>query len=231
MTEAEWLAESELRWEASFDIWELDYFLGRFWKSKSDRKWRLFACASCRRALLLFRDPRTRVMVEFAERFVDDLLTETELLHAAEQAEKAHDRPDLREPYWSNPEARAATGLGQVGTRFSPLMVADACFTLLAGSPSSEYSEEAAGKLLCDTVRDILGNPFRPVAFDPQWRSADAVSLARGIHEERAFDRLPLLADVLMDAGCADEQVLGHCRSEGPHVRGCWVVDLVLDKK
>jgi hypothetical protein len=80
-------------------------------------------------------------------------------------------------------------------------------------------------------VLDILGHPFRPVAFDPRWRSADAVGLARGIYDERAFERMPLLADALMDAGCADEQVLAHCRSDGPHVRGCWVVDLVLGKE
>jgi hypothetical protein len=53
--------------------------------------------------------------------------------------------------------------------------------------------------------------------------------LATGIYEDRAFDRLPLLADALMDAGCADEQVLGHCRSDG-HVRGCWLLDLILGK-
>ncbi len=80
-------------------------------------------------------------------------------------------------------------------------------------------------------LRDLFGNPFRPVAFDPRWRTADTVGLARGIYEDRAFDRLPLLADALMDAGCADVQVIGHCRSEGPHVRGCWVVDLVLGKE
>jgi hypothetical protein len=80
-------------------------------------------------------------------------------------------------------------------------------------------------------LRCIFGNPFRPVAFDPSWRTADAIGLARGIYEDRAFDRLPLLADALMDAGCPDEQVIGHCRSEGPHVRGCWVVDLVLGKE
>jgi hypothetical protein len=79
-------------------------------------------------------------------------------------------------------------------------------------------------------VRDIFGNPFRPVAFDPRWRTADVLGLAHGIYDGRAFDRMPLLADALMDAGCADEQVIGHCRSEGPHVRGCWVVDLILSK-
>ena len=80
-------------------------------------------------------------------------------------------------------------------------------------------------------LRDILGNPFLPVAFDSRWRTADVVGLARGIYEDRAFDRLPLLADALMDAGCGEEQVLSHCRSEGPHVRGCWVVDLTLGKE
>jgi hypothetical protein len=94
---------------------------------------------------------------------------------------------------------------------------------ILGGPPADEK--------LPPLIRDIFGNPFRPVAFDPRWRTADAVGLARGIYEDRAFDRLPLLADALMDAGCADEQVLSHCRSEGPHVRGCWVVDLVLGKE
>jgi hypothetical protein len=54
--------------------------------------------------------------------------------------------------------------------------------------------------------------------------------LAAAIYEERAFDRLPVLADALEDARCADAAILGHCRSGGEHVRGCWVVDLVLGK-
>jgi hypothetical protein len=62
-----------------------------------------------------------------------------------------------------------------------------------------------------------------------RWRTGDVVGLARGVYEDRAFDRLGLLADALQDAGCSDEQVLGHCRSDG-HVRGCWLIDLVLGK-
>jgi len=54
--------------------------------------------------------------------------------------------------------------------------------------------------------------------------------MARGIYENKAFERMPILADALMDAGCEDEQIIGHCRGEVPHVRGCWVVDLVLGK-
>ena len=80
-------------------------------------------------------------------------------------------------------------------------------------------------------VREVFGNPFRPVAFDPRWRTTDVMGLARAIYDGAAFDRLPLLADALMDAGCADPDVLAHCRGAGPHVRGCWVVDLVLGKE
>ena len=82
-----------------------------------------------------------------------------------------------------------------------------------------------------DLARDIFGNPFRPVPFDPAWRTTAVVPLAEGIYAERAFDRLPVLADALQDAGCEDEELLGHCRGPGPHVRGCWVVDLVLGKE
>ncbi len=85
-------------------------------------------------------------------------------------------------------------------------------------------------RALCPVARDVFGNPFRPPACDPRWRSADAVGLARGIYDDRAFDRLPILADALLDAGCDDGDLLAHCRSDGPHVRGCWVVDLVLGK-
>jgi hypothetical protein len=82
-----------------------------------------------------------------------------------------------------------------------------------------------------DLIREVVANPFRPIAFDPRWRTEDVLGLARGIYEDRAFDRLPLLGDALMDAGCAEEAILAHCRSEGPHVRGCWAVDMVLGKE
>jgi hypothetical protein len=77
-------------------------------------------------------------------------------------------------------------------------------------------------------VRDIFGNLFQPVSVDPSWLSSTVVALARGAYEERSFDRLPILADALEEAGCADAELLGHCRSGGEHARGCWVVDAVL---
>ena len=68
------------------------------------------------------------------------------------------------------------------------------------------------------------------MALDPAWLTSDAVALARGIYDERAFDRMPILADALQDAGCVNDEVLTHCRGEVVHVRGCWVVDLLLGK-
>lgn len=83
---------------------------------------------------------------------------------------------------------------------------------------------------ICETMRDIFGNPFRPVRLDLRWRTSTVIDLARGIYDERAFERLPILADALQDAGCDEEAIIRHCRSDGPHVRGCWVVDLLLGK-
>ncbi len=80
-------------------------------------------------------------------------------------------------------------------------------------------------------LRDIFGKPFRPVTPDPRWFTSTVVDLAKAIYEGRAFDRMPILADALMDAGCDSEEIIEHCRGNGPHVRGCWVVDLLLGKE
>ena len=82
----------------------------------------------------------------------------------------------------------------------------------------------------CDLLRDIFGNPFRPVVFDPRWLSASAVALARTAYETRNFSLLPILADALEDARCDSAEVLNHCRGLGLHVCGCWVVDGVLGR-
>jgi hypothetical protein len=88
--------------------------------------------------------------------------------------------------------------------------------------------EEAAQAAL---LRDIFGNPFRPVSVEPTWLSSTVTALATGIYADRAFDRMPILADALEEAGCDNIDVLNHCRGPGPHVLGCWVVDLLLGKE
>jgi hypothetical protein len=78
---------------------------------------------------------------------------------------------------------------------------------------------------------DIFGNPFRPVTFPPSWRTDIVLTLARQVYESRDFSAMPILADALQDAGCDNDDILNHCRGDGPHMRGCWVVDLVLGKE
>jgi len=81
-----------------------------------------------------------------------------------------------------------------------------------------------------DLLRDVLGNPFRPVSGNPAWFTPTVHDLATGIYEEQAFDRIPLLANALEEAGCDNHDVLAHCRTPALHVRGCWVVDLLNAK-
>jgi hypothetical protein len=82
----------------------------------------------------------------------------------------------------------------------------------------------------CQIVRDIFGNPFHPITFDPSWLTSTVLALARQMYDSRDFSAMPILGDALMDAGCSNEPILEHCRGPGPHVRGCWVCDLCLNK-
>jgi hypothetical protein len=103
-----------------------------------------------------------------------------------------------------------------------------AMMAYFAVSPQDNPERLWQGTLL----NEMFGNPFRPVAFDPAWRSDTAVPLAKHIYEARDFSAMPILADALQDAGCEREAVLAHCRDpQQVHVRGCWVVDLVLGKE
>ena len=79
----------------------------------------------------------------------------------------------------------------------------------------------------CGQFRDVAGNPFRPVTLDAKRLTPDVLALAKAIHAEAAFDRMPVLADGLEEAGCVSAGVLLHCRGDEPHVRGCWVIDLL----
>jgi hypothetical protein len=97
------------------------------------------------------------------------------------------------------------------------------------GPPTIGDPTELAAQ--ADLLRRIVGNPFRPVTFSPEWRTGTAIALARQMYESREFGAMPILADALQDAGCENDDMLSHCRGDGPHVRGCWVVDLVLGKE
>lgn len=89
-----------------------------------------------------------------------------------------------------------------------------------------------AARGVCDIFRDIVGNPFLPVRWtaESRLRTATVLGVAQRIYDDRDFVAMPILADVLEDAGCTDAAILDHCRGPDPHVRGCWVVDLILGK-
>jgi hypothetical protein len=83
----------------------------------------------------------------------------------------------------------------------------------------------------CDVIRDVFGNPFQSPKLDPAWLEADGAavpSLARSIYLERRFETLPELADALEKVGCQDTEIFAHCRQSSEHLRGCWVLDVLL---
>jgi hypothetical protein len=103
--------------------------------------------------------------------------------------------------------------------------VGDEILRLAAEGILDVAAEKSAS--LCSLVRDLFG-PL-PLARTPlSWKDGTVVPLAQAVYEDRAFDRLPILADALEDVGCTDHDLLGHCRGPGPHMKGCWAVDAIL---
>jgi len=84
---------------------------------------------------------------------------------------------------------------------------------------------------VADVMREVFGNPLRSINFAREWRTSTVVTLARTMYESREYSAMPILADAIQDAGCDNDDILNHCRDTTlSHVRGCWVVDLVLDR-
>jgi hypothetical protein len=103
-----------------------------------------------------------------------------------------------------------------------------------AGYNAWDRELAAARVAHCAVLRDIIGDPFRPINLDPTWLSWHnrlIVSMAQQMYDSRDFSDMPVLADALEEAGCTTLDVLSHCRRQGGvHVRGCWVIDAVLGK-
>lgn len=199
---------------------EPDVLLKWLQKSKknlaSERKYRLFSCACCR----LIWDKlsqQNRQGVEVAEAFADGLASEEEREQAWET--------DFDEPGYG-----AVSWALQMPDKF---ISRPATIALSSAGYAREVPLKNHAKLQVHLLRDILANPYHPVTVDPQWltnNDSTARKLANEIYAKRNFNLLPILADALEDAGCTDESLLGHLRSKGPHVRGCWALDLLLGK-
>ncbi len=210
----------------------------------SERKLRLVALTCTRRVVHLLRLDGCRKVLDEVEQCTDEPLAKRRLTLAHRKLWKARAGYQL-----SHREDAAATAIAhccQTGVaKFAEWAIQNAFDALaLAGYTATlgsqpNYQElranarEAVLPYWADLVRDILGNPFQSVSVIPvwlAWNDGALAKIAQAIYDERAFDRMPILADALEDAGCGNVDILRHCREPGEHVRGCWVIDLLLGK-
>lgn len=227
MTDAEWLKCRT--WESVFQC---------FTEGLSGRKLHLFACACCRRIWHLMHE-ESRTVVELAERRADGLIEKEQVRQAVEESQRAKldavatnavaavcwftDDNLVRGVHMTAGNAACCVAMTEVpGTRRTEKWEA---------AKEQEEAKQAAAFL------EITGNPFRPVSVDPDWLTPNTVALAQAAYDQRELPsghlelaRLAAVADALEEAGCDSADILAHLRSPGPHVRGCWVVDLILGK-
>jgi hypothetical protein len=168
--------------------------------------------------------------VEVAELFADGDATASELERARKGADiiKGSHGYDVDDP---NAQLNTVVALVVAVADKSPS--AAACGMSMYPLPLAGYCGDAGegNARICAILRDVFGNPFRKTKLDASWRTDTAVALARQMYESRDFGAMPILADALQEAGCDSEDILAHCRDANQlHVRGCWVVDLVLGK-
>jgi hypothetical protein len=207
-------------------------------KVKSKRRFRLVAVACCRRVWDDCTESERKV-VEVAERYADRHAKYHELLDVSRTLRQA-------EP---TPRRGAAEAALNTTHREARVAVMDVLYTLLRCAwggpdlPTQEPTFWAEGsRWFSRLIRDIFNNPFRPSQPLPPailaWNDRTIPRLAEAIYEDRKMPegtldpaRLGILADALLDAGCDDEGLLAHLRGPGPHVRGCWAVDLLLGRQ
>jgi hypothetical protein len=232
MTEAEWLACDD---PSSM----LPLLTGR----GTGRMPMLFSAACLRRVWHLVTDERSRGLIESTELFLDGIATEEEVGPVFDAFEAAYLNGELQNEGSSEID-QAVYDL--VHIRFDDAVNAANHVACAIGdfslNPDDELTWEGAFKAekaaQAELLRDVFGNPFRPVTVDPAWRTPAVTSLAQAAYEERILpaghldpQRLSVLADSLEEAGCTDQAILEHLRGPGPHTRGCWPVDLLLGRE
>jgi hypothetical protein len=215
----------------------------------SARKLRLFGCACCRLIWDHLNDDDRRV-VETVERFADGNarlaeLEPTEFSPIYNEAVRTARAISKKAPDWEDLEYLANRA------RYCSFENSWEYRGAVEGHEDEEYTDEGWSQEVKDRIGNAEGQThvfmdeqgrqewalkdvfhYRTVSVRPDWLTSTVTALATGIYEERAYDRMPILADALQDAGCADDEILDHCRDANQvHVRGCWVVDLVLGKE
>jgi len=232
MTEAEWLACDE---PAAM----IKFIRGR----TTSRKLRWFAIACCRQLDDLLEDREIQKVLTAAERYADGLIRDSTAAiwyrrggHALDSLPNGLGEVLARRMAYSAVQLAVLPNrsLGYLRAHAQVAMgIADRARNRLDGSWRTAVRN--AEKKLVPLLHDVIGNPFVPLpVIDPSWlawNQGAVARLAKQIYDDRAFDRLPILADALEDAGCDDADLLLHCRKPGPHVPGCWGVDLLLGHK
>jgi hypothetical protein len=214
MTEVDWFAGTDPQGM-------LEHLEGK----ASQRKLRLFACACCRQnpVWCYLTEPESRNAVEASEQFAEGLVTRDQLTAAMLLAPPGH-----RTGGGTNPRrlslASQALRAALATTRADSWQAAMETLRL-----TMNLLDSAQGPLLLESFGVL---PFRPALIDPvvlRWNDGTIPKLAQVIYDEQAFDRMPILADALQDAGCDDEELVSHFLGTGPHCRGCWALDAVLN--
>jgi hypothetical protein len=220
MTEAEWLACEEFEPMLTF-----------LRDKASPRKWRLFACAWSRSWCHLLVNQSSHHALFVSEQYADGGTTKEQLKQARRSASGTA-RGDVRR--WG-PEKWAARAAVSAASLDIATYLPNIAYTLNQIVPLQGQS--GPGNRPGPLLRCVF-NPFRAVKLNSTWLTSAVTGLAAAAYEERALPsgeldttRLAVLADALEDAGCADEAILSHLRGSGPHVRGCWALDLVLGKE
>jgi hypothetical protein len=225
---APWISavQSEEQWLASPDPLPMLMFM----RGKgSVRKHCLFQAACCRRIWHFLRDDCTRKAVEVLERFADDETLAEELSSANADLQPILDRR-IKKCFY---DAAWAVHWATIQPAEDDATASeDAANAMAAGVRKGRAKARAEERMAqAALLRDIVGNPFRRKVFKKTWRTPTVQRLTETTYHERAFDRIPILADALEEAGCTDTAILVHCREEGTHVLGCWVVDLILGNR
>jgi hypothetical protein len=189
----------------------------------SDRKFRLFAVACWRRVSHPLTDKQHREAVEIGEQFADGLVSDSTRQAFWEVLRRRKEQAVYEGDFeWASLERYTQSPVSKdVIHEINP-------HWLTWHNPTPQQSRD-----MCRLLRDVFGPlPFRPISIDPTWltwHNGLLVSMAQQMYDRRDFSDMPVLADALEEAGCANQDILGHCRSGGEHVRGCWVVDLLLE--
>jgi hypothetical protein len=227
VTESEWLTSTRLKSLT-------DYLLRE--KVVSQRKLRLYAVACCRCVEHLLEPVELRKALDAAERFAEGKIKSATLTSWLRKVWAALGDDSPLGTTAASSAAGAIPILCQTSSAYlhAPLEAATALAFVAdpkKGSPAWQAAYEQARQMVFALLRDVVGNPFRPVpTVEAAWRTPTVERLAVGIYDERRFDELPILGDALEDAGCAEAALLEHLREPGPHDRGCWALDLILGK-